>query len=437
MDADVLPHAISCTSPVMVACFFTPLPTPPVNPTSKPEATNEARAPRWRRLRRVLRVATWFGGAFAIVLVVVVADGWTAFGHRADGPRRERMTKSPQWKGSSFANPQAIINDEWMMTKGLFAISPNAIPKSPIPFLTVDPGVMRRPPTTGLRITWLGHSSTLVEIDGHRILTDPMWSERASPFTWMGPTRWYAPLIALADLPAIDAVVISHDHYDHLDQRTLVAMKDWTTTFIVPLGVGANLAYWGVPEARIVELDWWERTKIGNLEIVATPARHATGRFLTDRDANLWAGYALISDKHRVWYSGDTGLFPAIEEIGARLGPFDVTMIEAGQYHGAWPDWHLGPEQAVIAHRMAKGRVLLPVHWGLLQLAYHGWTEPIERVLVAAERAGVKVVAPRPGQLVELDSVPPIERWWPALEWETAEKSPIVSSQVKVTLPSP
>ncbi len=158
-------------------------------------------------------------------------------------------------------------------------------------------------------------------------------------------------------------------------------MKDWPTTFIVPLGVGAHLAHCGVPAARIVELDWWQHARIGNIEIHCVPSRHASGRTLFDKDATLWAGYALVGPSHRAYYSGDSGLFPALREIGTKFGPFDVTMIEVGQYSKAWPDWHMGPEQAVEAHQLVHGRLFIPVHWGLLQLASHGWTEPAERAL--------------------------------------------------------
>jgi len=309
--------------------------------------------------------------------------------------------------------------------------SPDVSPsQQPLPTEAIDRQRLETPPATGLRVTWLGHSSMLLEIDGHRILTDPVWSERASPLTWVGPKRWYVPPIALGELPAIDAVVISHDHYDHLDQRTLVAMKDWNTTFIVPLGVGAHLASWGVPEARIVELDWWEKAQVGGLEVNCTPARHASGRTLTDKDATLWASYAFVGPKHRAYFSGDTGLFPAMKDIGERLGPFDVTMIEVGQYHRTWPDWHIGPEQAVLAHQMLRGRVLLPVHWALFPLAAHGWTEPMERALAAAGSAGQAVIAPKPGQSVEPTAPPALVRWWPELPWTTGAQDPIVSSQM-------
>ena len=227
-----------------------------------------------------------------------------------------------------------------------------------------------------MRITWLGHSTNLIEIDGTRVLTDPSWSERASPISWLGPRRWFAPPIALGKSPKIDVVLISHDHYDHLDHRTIMAMSDWSSPFIVPLGVGAHLAYWGVPEARIVELDWWEQKKVGALSVVCTPARHASGRALGPRPEAM-GGLCARGPEHRVFFSGDTGCSPRCARSGTRLGPFDVTLIEAGQYHGAWPDWHIGPEQAVRAHQWLRGQVLLPVHWGLLQLAYHGWTEPI------------------------------------------------------------
>lgn len=376
------------------------------------------------------RVARWIGALVALALMVTLAQACAAFGHRAEGARRERMEHSPQWRDGHFENPQPLYNDLWGSLTGMFDASPDTSPSQPIPTVPGDHRRWETPPATGLRVTWLGHSTSLIELDGFRVLTDPIWSERASPLTWIGPRRWYAPPVPLEELPKLDAVVISHDHYDHLDYRTLLAMKDWDTTFIVPLGVGAHLASWGIPETHIVELDWWERTRVGGLEVVLTPARHASGRTGLDKDATLWAGFALLGPQHRAYYSGDTGLFPAMKDIGERLGPFDVTLIEVGQYNRAWPDWHIGPEQAVLAHQWVRGRVLLPVHWGLFALALHGWTEPIERVLAAAARSGQPVLVPKPGQSVEPEAPPALEHWWPRVPWKTGQQDPIVSTKL-------
>lgn len=367
------------------------------------------------------------------VLGVAVTDGWHGMGKGAEGARLEQMQRSAQWnvgKGG-FENPQPLQNDFWGMLTGMFHASAHASPDREIDVAPLSPATFAVPPSSGLRVTWFGHASTLLEIDGVRVLTDPVWSERTSPVTWAGPKRWFAPPISIADVPSIDAVVISHDHYDHLDMQTVIALNEKGTTFVVPLGLGAHLEYWGVPASRIVELDWWERTQLSGLEIVCTPARHASGRGPFNKDSTLWAGYALITGQHRVFFSGDTGLFPEMRRIGEELGPFDLTMIETGQYHRAWPDWHIGPEQAVVAHQMLGGRVMLPLHWGLFALAFHGWTEPAERTLRAAAERQVTLVAPRPGQPIEPTQTPVATKWWPAVPWETAQEHPIVSSQTQ------
>lgn len=370
------------------------------------------------------------GGFLALAMVGAATVGGGANGEQPAGGRRARMERSPQWKDGRFENPQPLHNDMARALLDWFGASDERRPKGPVPTKPMDGTRFARPPSTGLRVTWLGHSTLLVELDGRRVLIDPVWGERASPFSWLGPRRFYDPLLPLDQLPPVDAVVVSHDHYDHLDMPTLQAMKDWKTTFIVPLGVGAHLESWGIPVDRIVELDWWERTRLGDVEIVATPARHASGRSPFSRqNETLWAGFAFIGPVHRAYYSGDTGLFPGLDDIGARLGPFDLAMIEAGAYGRSWPDWHLGPEQAVLASQRVRAKVLLPVHWGLFNLAFHGWTEPAERVLVAARKASVTVALPMPGESLE----PPASRtmaWWPAVPWKTAEQDPIVATRI-------
>lgn len=378
------------------------------------------------------RAALGAAAVAAVGALVVVVDGWRAFGARATGERRAKMEASPQWEDGHFENPQPLWNDPWGMVGGLAKASAYGSPAQPLVVEQVEPARFQTPPPTGLRVTWFGHSSLLVEIDGHRVLTDPVWGARTSPLSWAGPQRWYAPPIALEALPKLDAVVLSHDHYDHLDEPTITAMRDWDTVFIAPRGVGAHLAYWGVPEARIVELDWWESHKVGALEIVCTPSRHASGRMLVDNNATLWAGYAFVGQEHRAYFSGDTGLFPAMKEIGQRLGPFDVTMIEAGAYNQAWPDWHLGPEQAVLAHQWVRGETMLPIHWGLFNLAYHGWTEPIERVLARGQELGVTVLTPKPGQSVEPTAPLRQARWWPEVPWTPGAQDPIRATLVEV-----
>ena len=388
-------------------------------------------------LRLVWRALGLAALAALLAVAAVLLDHRAAFGGQERGAELERLQHSPEHRGHRFENPQPLINSIGGTLATMLHPSAEVTPRSPVPFEPVDRHRFDSPPASGLRVTWLGHSTSLIEIDGARVLVDPMWSERASPIPWLGPKRWYPPPLPFAELPAIDAVLISHDHYDHLDMDTLRAMKDWNTTFVVPLGVGAHLARWGVPRSHIVEMDWWETARVGPLQIHCVPARHASGRSLLDQDSTLWAGYALIGPAHRAYYSGDSGLFPALRTIGDRLGPFDVTMIEVGQYAAAWPDWHMGPEQAVRAHQWVRGRLFIPVHWGLFALAAHGWTEPAERAIAAAAQSGVAIAVPRPGESIEPEHPPALRRWWPALPWTSGAADPIVSDQLDDGAPAP
>jgi L-ascorbate metabolism protein UlaG (beta-lactamase superfamily) len=388
-------------------------------------------------LRRLLRFAGW---SLLAVTVLAIAAGTTlwlnaraALGARVEGERLARVEQSPQWQATSFGNKLARIDGPpvEILRDFFFGGSEYRVPTEAISVQSRRGADYEVPPQSGLRVTWLGHSTMILEIDGSRVLIDPVWGERASPFTFLGPERFFAPPLPLAELPDIDAVVISHDHYDHLDMPTVKALVARDVTWIVPLGLGAHLEAWGVPSVKITELDWWQSHQVGSLQISATPARHFSGRSFNDANRTLWAGWAFVGPQHRVFYSGDTALHDEFVAIGERLGPFDLTMMEAGAYDAMWADVHLGPEQAVLAHQLVGGKVLMPVHWGMFDLALHGWTEPIERTLAEAQSQGVSVVMPRPGEMFEPANLPSLERWWPTIPWETEAQAPAWSSGVQ------
>ena len=253
----------------------------------------------------------------------------------------------------------------------------------------------------------------LVEIDGKSVLTDPVWSERVSPSSAFGPKRFFPPPIAAEDLPLIDAILVSHDHYDHLDMASIRRLARGRAVFVVPLGVGAHLERWGVPPERIHELDWGEAVGVGGLEVSAAPARHFSGRNLTNRDRTLWCSWAIAGPRHRVFYSGDSGHLDAYRRIGAERGPFDASLMSAGAYGPTWPDVHMTPEELVRAHVDLAAGLLVPVHWGTFNLAFHAWNEPVLRAAAEAERLGVRMAVPRPGQSLEPEALPPLDDgWW-------------------------
>ncbi|MEM1055295.1 MAG: MBL fold metallo-hydrolase [Bacteroidota bacterium] len=378
-----------------------------------------------------LRVLGWITLALALLVAALTVEAWPALGAQAEGERLARVQQSPQYREGAFQNllPQQSTGASVSVVWEFFTDrTPYKVPEAPLPTLARTAANFASP-RDSLRITWFGHSSVLVELDSARVLIDPVWGERVSPSRFIGSRRFAPPMIPLDDLPPIDAVLISHDHYDHLDMPTVHRLAGTVSMWVVPLGLGAHLEHWGVPPARITELDWWETAEVGGLTLVSTPARHFSGRFLTDADATLWSGFAILGRDQRVWYSGDTALTPEFAEVGARYGPFDVTLVESGAYDAAWSDVHLGPEQAVAAHRMVRGQLLVPIHWAMFNLAIHSWVEPAERVLAAAEPLGIPVAVPRPGESLTPQAYP-TQRWWPERPWRTATEAPAISTSL-------
>ncbi|MGN6106151.1 MAG: MBL fold metallo-hydrolase [Kofleriaceae bacterium] len=270
-----------------------------------------------------------------------------------------------------------------------------------------------RPVETGLRATWLGHSTVLLELDGIRVLTDPVWSDRISPFGIAAPRRFQPVPIPITDLPALDAIAISHDHFDHLDRATVLALAPRGTPFVVPIGVGHHLEAWGVPPAQVIELDWWERATLrgGDLAITATPAQHFSGR-VGGRNRTLWASLVIETARRRVFFSGDTALHPELVDVAARFGPFDLTMLEVGGFHPSWDHIHLGPANALEAFRMLGGGTFMPVHWGTFNLALHAWDWPAETALELALDQRVEIAMPRLGAPFEPARGSLVEPWW-------------------------
>ncbi|WP_051941606.1 MBL fold metallo-hydrolase [Phaeacidiphilus oryzae] len=345
-----------------------------------------------------------------------------SFGAEPAGERLERILRSPNFVDGAFRNPVPTRRGEpgsmlsALRTTFLAEDRSRRLPAGEIPVHPLTPEELAEPPASGLRVTWLGHAGVLAEIDGRRVLFDPVWGERCSPIGGFGPRRLHPAPIPLDRLGRVDAVVVSHDHYDHLDMPTIRGLVGSDAVFAVPLGLGAHLELWGVRPERIVELDWNETAEAAGLRLTATPARHYCSRGPRTSPLLLWASWVVEGERHRVYHSGDTGYFPGFAEIGARHGPFDVTMVQIGAYSPElWPDVHMTPEEGVRAHLDLGGELMLPIHWATFNLAPHPWDEPAERTLAAAASAGVTLALPRVGAPFEPAKAPAPEPWWRAI----------------------
>jgi L-ascorbate metabolism protein UlaG (beta-lactamase superfamily) len=366
-----------------------------------------------------------------------------ALGSKASGARLERMRASSQWAGEAFRNVHPIRpglrdpNAPMPSFRDFLCGGERGTPTRPLPSLN-PLETWRRRPDSGLRVTWLGHSTTLIEIGGVRLLTDPVWGSRASPLSLAGPKRFQPVPVALREMPPVDVVIISHDHYDHLDYPTIRALAKSNVPFVTSLGVGAHLESWGIPPERITELDWWESHNLptSGVHVTAAPSQHFSGRTLKTRNSTLWSSFVVRDERHCVFFSGDTGLTTEYADIRERLGPFDLAMLEVGAWHPSWGDMHLGPENALEAAALLDPQAFLPIHWGTFRLAMHEWDQPAEVLYERGPRSRARLLMPKLGEPIEPSLVSGrIEPWWRSVDGMAGHAQAVDSGSTDDKLP--
>ncbi|GAA4782662.1 MBL fold metallo-hydrolase [Actinomycetospora chlora] len=371
-----------------------------------------------------------------LTVAALAGGGFGAHVRRNMGARRATLRRialrSPHAPGGSFANrerglPRPDLTYRQLATM-LLSRRPDGTPSVPVPLAQHEP----RRERAALAVTWLGHASVLLEVDGRRLLVDPVWSERTSPVPGFGPRRLHPPPATLAGIGEVDVVLLTHDHYDHLDRRTVSALaRDTGAVLVAPVGVGAHLRFWGVPAARIVEADWDGVVEVAGLALTCLEARHFSGRGFR-RNTTQWAAWKVAGPEHAVYVGGDTGPTEAHARTGAAHGPFDLTVLPIGAYADIWPDIHTTPEQAVAAHRDLGGAVMLPVHWATFVLGFHPWAEPAERAVADAAH-DVVLALPRPGQRVDLSCGPGAVTegvpWWREMGQLTSGEPDVVGGR--------
>ncbi|KRE53602.1 hypothetical protein ASG81_02255 [Paenibacillus sp. Soil522] len=355
--------------------------------------------------------------AALVIAMYLVLQYYPAFGASPTKERREQLSRSRHYAKSKFVNLIPTVMETTAVEKLKLLVqfmkgNPQGRPGKPVviePLSKVYFGQGQQP-----KLTWFGHSAALLQLDGKTLLLDPMFGRAPSPFPLIGGKRFSDKLpFEIEQLPEVDAVLISHDHYDHLDYGSIVKLKDKVKQFFVPLGVAPHLVKWGIDPAKIEEHDWWEEFSYQGLQLACTPARHFSGRSLTDRDATLWCSWVIHGRAAKIFFSGDSGYGPHFKEIGDKYGPFDLTLMECGQYDERWAAIHMMPEETVQAHLDVRGKVMIPIHWGAFTLALHDWTDPVERAVKAAKERNAMISTPKIGETVFIRAAAyPASLWW-------------------------
>ncbi len=306
--------------------------------------------------------------------------------------------------------------------KYMFENNGNRKPNFEIPIVEIDIDSFANKNSDELSVIWLGHATTLINIDGTLILTDPILTKWASPVDWFGPKRFFDSPIEIEELPILDVVIISHNHYDHLDKESVLRLNGITKKFLVPTGVEKHLLSWGILSEKIISKNWSDTLQVNDkVEIITTPAHHFSGRLLFDNNKTLWASFVIKSKNHSVYFGGDSGFFKGYKTIGEKYGPFEITILPIGAYSKMWQSIHMNPEEAVQAHIDLNGSLLFPIHWGTFNLALHGWVEPAERLITISEEENVNFVIPKPGEVVKANSKINLDKWWKPIKEEPSK----------------
>lgn len=355
-----------------------------------------------------------------IILVSLLFLSCSSFGSEPEGEHLKTISKSPQFnkKKGKFVNRQEDAIDKmrermsfWRSSKEYFFGSGERVPKSKLPEIKPPDIEEFLKPTESIKFIWFGHSTILVNFENTIILLDPVLSASASPFGFL-VKRFQPPVLKAEELPEIDYIVISHDHYDHLDTETIKHFQNKKTKFITPLGVTSHLKSWGIQEDRLQELDWWQGIKMGDLEYICAPAQHFSGRTGMEGGKTLWGSWIIIGQKNRLYFSGDSGYDIHFKEIGDKYGPFDLAFVENGQYNEMWYEVHLLPQETAQAFLDLKGKKLVPIHWGMFELALHDWYEPVEESEKYSQKYNIDLLTPKLGQLISLERDNVFETWW-------------------------
>lgn len=351
--------------------------------------------------------------------IVIFIKTSPQFGSTPSGSHLEKIKNSVNYGEDQFKNliPTSMdmnfssgigVMYEWIFNTN------GRVPNKPLP---VEFDVASRTEVDTLsQITWFGHSAILLEIDGKKILIDPMLGNASAPVSFMTNRFDYEVPIDFEKIPNLDAIILSHDHYDHLDYPSIMKLKDRVGHFFTPLGVGSHLKSWGIDKSKITEMDWWETVAFDELEIIATPARHFSGRGLSDRNKTQWASWIIKGENENIYFSGDSGYGPHFKEIGDRFGPIDFAMMECGQYNEQWAAIHMMPEETIQASIDLKSKRMMPIHWSAFNLSLHTWTDPVERATKAAQKLNVNILTPRIGQRFSPSTLTKNQLWWRELE---------------------